>query len=242
MRFRFPLMLAALLSPSAVLAGPSPEEVRALALAGDMAGVEAAFDTLRAASDAGEATGQDLRTLVEALAGSDPALAAFADRWIAAEPASPHARTVRAWQLVDEGWRLRGGQSMTWISQDAFDGWQDRHGQAADSGRKGLVARPPLPARLRHAGRAGRLVPGRGGQPARRHHAALGRRLDAPRRRRLGPPAMGRRRHGRGRGALRDLCAPGPRCPRLRRADLRRRHRLDPSLLRRVPRPARLAR
>lgn len=105
-----PSCLAALAS---ILAGASfaqvtPDALRALALAGDVEGLEAAFAEVHEAAREGRLTPDEVRAFGRPLHLGGGPVWTVVDDWLRARPDSPYANATRAWQLDARAWGLRG--------------------------------------------------------------------------------------------------------------------------------------
>jgi hypothetical protein len=103
---------------------PTGADLRAMAYAGDVAAIDDAMAAAQAEVTAGTAAPDDLRLLVSELTGSDPVLLAFTETWVAERPTSPYAHIVRAWQLYNNSWAIRGTQTVHWVWPPAMDLFQ----------------------------------------------------------------------------------------------------------------------
>lgn len=139
------LVLPLLLLAAPAAAEPTAETLHALALAGDVPAVEAAFDDAFAAVRAGDLPADDLRAMTEALMVSDDRVRAFVETWLAAEPDSPHPHAVLAFQLRDEGFRLRGGEVMAWTYPEAVEAFHARLADSMDLARRAIALAPDHP-------------------------------------------------------------------------------------------------
>jgi hypothetical protein len=98
------------------LATPSPDELRAMAYSGNVDGIEAAYVAIHAEQRAGGMSYTELRELYLALIVFDPRVMAFTDNWLEGHPDSPHAHAIRAWQLYNSAFAIRGNR----VSRDTY--------------------------------------------------------------------------------------------------------------------------
>lgn len=109
----------------AATAQPSPEDLRALAFAGDIAGLERTFADLHAGLQAGTATIDDLRLANASLIVTHPTVVATAHQWLRQMPQSVYAKTLVANHLFQEAWQYRGERSPRDTYPDALDQFSD---------------------------------------------------------------------------------------------------------------------
>ena len=86
-------------------------DLRAQAMAGDMAAVGESLARHQAAFVAGDIDSDQARAPYALFHTTHPQIIAFTDDWLAARPASPYALTARAWVLNRMGWLVRGEKS-----------------------------------------------------------------------------------------------------------------------------------
>jgi hypothetical protein len=94
--------------PLSAWAAVTPEALRGMAYAGDIAGAEAALAQAHAESLDGTISYNDLRELVTVLIATHPDVIDFAEAWLKEYPDSPYAQTAYAFQMRATAWRLRG--------------------------------------------------------------------------------------------------------------------------------------
>ena len=125
MRHSLALILGAIASGAAAL--PSADALRDMARNADIAALEAAFDDAQQQFHAGAADADDMRDMVSALTVTDPAIRQAMADWIAADPSSPQAATIVAFNRYEDSFALRGERtaSETWpAALDAFRSYQ----------------------------------------------------------------------------------------------------------------------
>ena len=106
------------------MATPSPDELRAMAYAGNVDGVEAAYVAIHAAERAGGISYTELRQRYLALIVFDPRVLTFTDNWLQRYPDSPHAHAIRAWQLYNGAFAIRGDavpRNTYYLALEGFD-------------------------------------------------------------------------------------------------------------------------
>ena len=114
------------------LATPSPDDLRAMAYAGNVDAIEAAYVAIHAEERAGGMTYDDLRQRYLALVVYDPRILGFTQSWLDAFPNSPHAHAVRAWQLYHAAFEIRGERGSRDTYYLAFEGFDQLQAQALD--------------------------------------------------------------------------------------------------------------
>ncbi len=113
-------------------ATPNPDELRAMAYAGDVAGVEAAYTAIHAEERAGGISCDELRRRYLALIVYDPRVLGFTQDWLAAYPGSPHAHAIRSWQLYNASFEIRGEKIPRDTYYLALDGFNVLQADALD--------------------------------------------------------------------------------------------------------------
>lgn len=106
----------------------TPRDMRQLAYDNDFAGMETTFADLHQQSLDGEITYDDLRSLVSGLLVTHPDVLDFSKQWIADYPNSPYANAVRAFQVYQQSFDLRGNEAWARTptrAQEAFVTLQD---------------------------------------------------------------------------------------------------------------------
>ena len=136
------LFLLYLLQSTAAHATISVTELRTLAYAGDIAGVEAEMAQAHQDSLSGEISYDDLRNLVVVLYRTHPDMDQFRADWIAARPGSPYAQTVMAWAQYYDGFQIRGSKSGRDTPQKARTAFRDRMDSALELARAAFVSAP----------------------------------------------------------------------------------------------------
>ncbi len=120
----------------------SPEDLRDMAYAGDVHGAETALAEAHAQSLSGEISYDALRDIVTALLTSHPDVNAFSADWIAAYPASPYAKSVRAFQMNNAAWDMRGDKFVHQTHPDALYAFGHIRAQAQDLAKEAYEAAP----------------------------------------------------------------------------------------------------
>ena len=113
------------------LAGAEPDHdaLRDLARAGDVAGLEQAFADAFAAFCASELRAADLRSMVEAVVVTDPAVRDGIGKWRSERPSSAFAASVAAFRDYEDSFALRGERTVSGTHPSAlasFSTLQDR--------------------------------------------------------------------------------------------------------------------
>lgn len=141
------LKVLAVLLASPAMAQVTPDELRDLACAGDVEAIAAALAESHLRYQAGEITGEDLRDLSRPLQLGGGIAWDVVDAWLAAEPDSPYALTLRAQQLDARAWDLRGTGSGRETAPEALQGFATMKQEAQDLARRAFRAAPDyLPA------------------------------------------------------------------------------------------------
>lgn len=138
------VLVLAVLWPLQALGQTGPEEFRALVVAGDRAGVEAA---LRAAviKDAAPETEPDAeRAMFDLFTDTQPEVAAFTEAWLAASPDNALAMVARGWHLHARGWNARGNATAGNVFPDAMAALQADHARALALAEAALAVEPGL--------------------------------------------------------------------------------------------------
>ena len=143
MRFLIVWMFFVILGHSA-WATPDPDGLRALAYAGDVDGVEAAFVAIHAEERAGGISYDELRDRYLALIIFDPRVLTFTDRWLQEYPNSPHAHAIRAWQLYNASSEIRGEKNPRDTYSLALEGFNALQAQSLDHAQAAYQAAPDL--------------------------------------------------------------------------------------------------
>jgi hypothetical protein len=125
-------------------ATPTPDVLRALAYAGNVDGVEAAYVAIHAEQRAGGLSYDELRQRYLALIVYDPRVLGFTQDWLDAYPDSPHAHAIRAWQLYMAAFEIRGEKSRRDTYYLALEGFDALQAQALDHAAIAYEAAPDL--------------------------------------------------------------------------------------------------
>ncbi len=115
--------------PGLAWAAPDHDALRDLARAGDVAGLEQAFADAFAAFRAGELRAVDLRSMVEAVVVTDPAVRDGIGKWHSERPGSAFAASVAAFRDYEDSFALRGEDTVSDTHPSAlaaFSKLQDR--------------------------------------------------------------------------------------------------------------------
>jgi hypothetical protein len=115
--------------PGLAWAAPDHDALRDLARAGDVAGLEQAFADAFAAFRAGALRAVDLRSMVEAVVVTDPAVRDGIGKWHSERPGSAFAASVAAFRDYEDSFALRGEDTVSDTHPSAlaaFSKLQDR--------------------------------------------------------------------------------------------------------------------
>jgi hypothetical protein len=129
MRLILKLILAITLSGPAV-AATTPEALRELVMAGDMAAVEVALEDTVVQDAATRADPDFQREMFKVFWVTHPEIDAFTAKWLQQNPTSPNAMTARAWYLHAVGYANRGQDTMRHTYSGGIAEMQTRHEQA----------------------------------------------------------------------------------------------------------------
>jgi len=111
-------------------ANPSWEDIRTLAYENDVDAVEEAMATAHRMTQNGEMTYDELRELQKGLLTSHPHMTEFTSRWMQEYPLSPYAKSVRAFQLNNAAWDMRGSDFYSKTHPDALNAFVDLRKEA----------------------------------------------------------------------------------------------------------------
>jgi hypothetical protein len=100
-----------LVSAGPAMAQTTPEELRAMAYAGDIEGAEAALAQAHQQTLDGTLAYDDLRALVSILIVTHPDVVDFVEDWRTAYPDSPYAKTLQVFHMRQAAWYVRGEDS-----------------------------------------------------------------------------------------------------------------------------------
>ena len=136
--FSIALILLATIGRAAI----TPEELRDLAYAGDVAGAEAAMKQAHAESLSGEITFDELREIQSILINTHPDIQAFSLDWIEAYPDSSYAKSNLAFQLTNSAWNVRGERYISETYYIAIDTFTEMTESAMDIALEAARAAP----------------------------------------------------------------------------------------------------
>ena len=117
--------LTFLFLPTLTSATPSWEDIRTLAYKNDVTAVENAMAQAHRMTLDGELTYDELRNLQKGFLTTHPHMIEFTSRWMQEYPFSPYAATVRAFQLNNAAWDMRGGGYVSETHPDALDAFYE---------------------------------------------------------------------------------------------------------------------
>jgi hypothetical protein len=129
MRLIFKLLLAIVLC-GPVFATTSPETLRDMVIAGDIAAVEAALEDAAIKDATSGLDPETQRDLFKVFWVTHPAIDAFTDKWMHQSPTSAAAMTARAWYLHAMGYANRGQDTARYTYQGGVEAMQSLHQQA----------------------------------------------------------------------------------------------------------------
>ena len=137
-----PVLLIILAQPA--FATPNPDELRAMAYAGNVDAIEAAYVAIHAEERAGAISYDELRQRYLALVVFAPRILEFTESWLEEYPDSPHAHTIKAWQLHESAFAIRG----TGMPRDtyylALEGFNELQYQALSHAQIAYAIAPDL--------------------------------------------------------------------------------------------------
>ena len=117
---------------------------RALVVAGDRAGVEAALRAAVTKDAAAEIEPEGQRAMFGLFTDTQPEIAAFTTDWLADAPGNALAMTARGWHLQARGWNARGTATAGNVYPDAMAVLRADHAQALALAEGALAVEPGL--------------------------------------------------------------------------------------------------
>ncbi len=130
--------------------GQTAEEFRALVVADDRAGVEAALRAAIVQDAAPDIAPEGQRNMFDLFTDTQPEIAAFTSDWLLAAPDNALAMTARGWHLQARGWNARGRATAGNVHPDAMAVLRADHAaalalaEAALAVESGLIAASDL--------------------------------------------------------------------------------------------------
>ena len=121
-----------------------PGDLRALVVAGDIAGVEAALRAAVAADQGTDIEPDAERNLFDLFTDTQPEIDALTRRWLAEQPDDALAMVARGWHLYALGWNARGTGVARDVFPDAMREMNDDHRQAWQLAEAAVAAEPGL--------------------------------------------------------------------------------------------------
>lgn len=130
------------LQAASLQAALTPEELRGMAYAGDIDGAEQALSQAHAESLDGTISFAELRQLATILNVSHPDVIEFVEDWLVKYPTSPYANSLRAFQMRETAWRLRGTRFVSDTHPDALHAFSDLQNRGMNLALEAYAAAP----------------------------------------------------------------------------------------------------
>ena len=144
MHMRKVILLLLALLPTPAMATVTPDALRELVMAGDVAAVQAALAEA-VAQDAGSGAEPDVqRELFGVFVTTHPDIGAFTEKWLQKDPASALAMTARAWHLYSVGWAIRGDEVAVHFYPAAMAEMREKHAESFALAMAATHAMPEL--------------------------------------------------------------------------------------------------
>lgn len=122
---RSALAVLLFLLASKVSAVPTWEDIRTLAYNNDVDAVENAMAEAHRLTQVGDMTHEQLRELQQGLLTTHPHLIDFTTQWMQEYPDSPYAKAVRAFQLNNAAWDIRGDDYVSKTHPEAMSAFYE---------------------------------------------------------------------------------------------------------------------
>ncbi len=139
---RFTFALIAMIPASPAMATITAEGLRNLAYAGDVHTAETALTQAHRHSLDGTISFDDLRGIVSGLLTSHPDVNTFTADWLVAYPESPYAMAIRANQIVNAAWDVRGDKFVYQTHPIALSTFSGMQAQAMELARDAYALAP----------------------------------------------------------------------------------------------------
>ncbi|MBD3677528.1 MAG: hypothetical protein HUJ27_03895 [Rhodobacteraceae bacterium] len=159
------VVLGVLITPvTANAQGLTADEVRAMAYAGDFAGLDIRLQDLQTKVAQGQISADAQRDIYATFATTDPRMHRFVRAWLEGMPGSAHANTAQAQIELTLGWYVRGPEFAQWTYPDAMEYFRRsqasaiRHAETALKNAPDLIPASDLMILMAKSGRLPRSV------------------------------------------------------------------------------------